>query len=238
MDVKEILKTSRRFYRDHNLDDWRQKMPKKVQLAPEAEKVHQEAQKLGLVRAFAFPAFAVQKASLARLIDEMAHKPALSLAENQLYLDEPILADSWSKTPNGKILQRGDDLDVRCDGPYLLLFAERPAQNAWGRTGSQILDLFHAKGWHGFTVFEYLVLQRFFCERFGDHRFHEASEVKGHWLWLLDSASDAACSVAMANARGINIQACPLGNRDSRRGAVPALLAALGYVATPPHVDS
>lgn len=228
MELTEILKISRRFYCDHCLDEWRRNMPKEIRLDASGEESVQQSNKLGFTRGFAFPSFDVQIATLDQLIDETARKPAARLSDNQQYADEPVLSDTWSRTPNNKVLQRTDDLDVRTQGPYILQFAQAPAQNAWGRTGKQIIELFQARGWRGFTVPEYLVLQRYFCERFGDHRFHEGAEEKNHWLWLIDSADNSACSVTMASSRGINIQACPLGNRDSRRGAVPSFLVASG----------
>jgi hypothetical protein len=133
-----------------------------------------------------------------------------------------VLSDTWSKQPNGKILQRMEDLGGRMAGPYFLLFSTRPVGNAWGRTGKQIGELFMAKNWQGLTVPEYFVLQRYFSEKYGDHRFYEEAESSNptHWLWLVDSMTETACTVVMGKARGLNLQGCPLGNRDSRRGAI------------------
>jgi hypothetical protein len=139
------------------------------------------------------------------------------------------LSDAWSKTPNGKVLQRDDDLGLRTAGPYLFLFSPEPYATAWGRTGTQIQELFHAKGWQGLTVPEYLVLQRHFCEQFGDHRFfaHQQNERSAHALWLVDSMKGAECSVVAAGPRGIDIRACSANNRDSRRATVVGMVVQL-----------
>lgn len=223
MDLQEVLKRSRKFYREHQLADWREALPKSVAELDRA--IAADAERAGFGRAFAFPPFAVQMAEFDRLVEATARQPAPGLPDNHQYR-EPFLADSWTKTPNGKILQRPDNLGVRTEGPYLLLFSTSPLKNAWGRTGKQITELFDAKGWHGLTVPEYLVLQRFYCERFGDHRFFDEpqDETTSHWLWLVDSANDSDMAVSFGSARGINIQACPIGNRESRRAALAAAM--------------
>lgn len=221
MDLQRILKTSRIFYRDHNLRAWRANLPKKARLDHEKE-VLRDAAKNGFAHGFAFPRFDVQMASLNELIEETARKPATGLPDNQQYNSEVVLSDTWSKEPNGKVLQRTDDLGGRDEGPYFLLFLPQPVANAWGRTGKQIGELFHAKGWQGLTVPEYFVLQRHFSELYGDHRFLEVADNSNpvHWLWLVDSMTETACTVVLGKARGINLQGCPVGNRDSRRAAL------------------
>jgi hypothetical protein len=221
MDLQQLLKSSRIFYRDHQLRSWRANLPKRARV-DRMETVLTEAVKSGFTLGFAFPPFGVQMESLAQLIEETVYKQALGLADNQQHTAELVLSDTWSKEPNGKILQRRDDLGGREDGPYLLLFSPRPVANAWGRTGKQIGELFRAKDWQGLTVPEYFVLQRYFLEKYGDHRFYEETEDNNpaHWLWLVDSMNQTACTVAMGKARGLNLQGCPVGNRDSRRGAI------------------
>src|SRR5262245_46224354 len=99
MDLTEILKASRRFFREHNLDDWRRSTPKKVHLGPDAELTRELARKSGFQRGFAFPPFDLQMASFERLVDETARKPASILAENQQYAHEPVLSNSWNAAP-------------------------------------------------------------------------------------------------------------------------------------------
>ncbi len=224
MDLQQILKSSRIFFRDHDLRPWRAALPKTAQLDREPE-VLADAARQGCTLGFAFPPFELQMASLAQLIEEMAHKRSPALPDNQQFTAAPVFSDAWSKDPNGKILQRMDDLGGRTDGPYFMLFSPKPVTNAWGRTGKQIIELFQAKGWQGFTVPEYLVLQRHFSEQFGDHRFYEDNEdTRVHWLWLLDSATDTACTVALGRSQGLNLQGCPLGNRDARRAALAGII--------------
>lgn len=219
MDLQRILKTSRVFYRDHALREWRAALPKKA-LVEQEETVLAQAAKSGFTQGFAFPPFALQLATLETLIEETVRKQAPGLPDNQQYGSELVLSDTWSKEPSGKILQRTTDLAGRDQGPYFLLFSPTPVQNAWGRTGKQINELFQAKDWQGLTVPEYFVLQRYFCEQRGHHRFYEANADEGHWLWLVDSMTDTACTVVMGKARGLNLQGCPVGNRDSRRAAL------------------
>ena len=220
MDLPQILKTSRIFYRDHHLPAWRDALPKKAQVEQE-DIVLAEAAKSRFTHGFAFPPFEIQMATLDQLIEETVRKQAPGLPDDQQYTSDLILSDTWSKEPSGKILQRTDDLGARMDGPYFLLFSPRPVANAWGRTGKQIGELFGGKDWQGLTVPEYFVLQRYFCEVYGDHRFFEDSEdTRSHWIWLVDSMTESACTVAMGKARGLNLQGCPVGNRDSRRGAI------------------
>jgi hypothetical protein len=221
MDWQQILKTSRIFYRDHNLGSWRTALPKKAHVGDEAS-VLERATKSGFTHGFAFPPFAVQMATLDQLMEETARKPAPGLSDNQQYTSDLVLSDEWSKEPTGRILQRIHDLGGRADGPYFLVFSPKPVRSAWGRTGKQIGELFRSKDWQGLTVPEYFVLQRYFSEKYGDHRFYEEAEdtSPAHWLWLVDSMTETACTVVLGKARAINLQGCPVGNRDSRRGAI------------------
>lgn len=219
IDFRQALKASRVFYREHNLPAWRAALP--VKLTPQGEEhLAQQASQAGCTHAFAFPPFDVQMRALADLIEETARKPAPRLPDNQQYTSSVVLSEGWNDDPSGKVLQRTTNLAGRERGPYFYLFSTVPVQNAWGRTGKQIGELFAVKDWQGLTVPEYFVLQRHFCELRGDHRFYETAEGEAHWLWLIDSMTETACSVALGKARGINIQGCPIGNRDARRAAL------------------
>lgn len=217
IDLTFSLETSRRFYRAHGLADWAEALPASCALTD----------KQGFTQSFAFPAFELQMASLDRLIDETARKPA-PVPDNQQYR-EPFLADDWSKTPNGKVLQRDDGLGGREWGPYLLLFSPNPIQKCWGLTGKQIREHFQTKDWIGLTVPEYLVLQRFFCEHYGDHRFFAQPEDDSgsHSIWLIDSMDDKSCAVAMGKNGVVNIQAASINNRDRKRAAVAGIIIPL-----------
>lgn len=221
MDLQQILKTSRIFYRDHGLQSWRAALPKTAHI-DDPEKTLADIAKCGFDRGFAFPPFPLQMATIDQLIEETARKPSPALSDNQQYGSEVVLSDTWSKEPSGRILQRTDDLRRRADGPYFLLFSTKPVHNAWGRTGKQIQELFQGKDWQGLTMPEYFVLQRYFAELHGDHRFHdEAGDTHPkHWLWLIDSMTETACTVVLGKAGSINLQACPVGNRDARRAAI------------------
>lgn len=223
--LDQIIAASLRFYRQHNLVDWAAALPAAPADDPTA---HADAAKHGFTLAFAFPPFALQMETLGRLIDETARKPA-PVPDNQQYGD-PFLADTWTKTPNGRVLQRTEDLGARPWGPYVLWFAPWPLQQAWGRTARQINEYLQAKGWCGLTVPEYLVLQRLLCEKHLDHRFFDEPEddAGAHALWLINSMTDKDCAVAVGSHRGINLQAASAGNRDSRRATVAGIIAGLG----------
>lgn len=219
IDVNSTIDAGRRFMAAHNLADWAEALRDASVLADADGATFTQAAKHGFTCAFAFPSFALQMASLDRLIDETARKPA-AIPDNQQYC-EPFLADEWTKTPNGKVLQRTEELGGREWSPYLLLFSPNPIPKCWGLTGKQIREYFEAKGWRGLTVPEYLVLQRFYCEKYGDHRFFEIPEDDSgsHSIWLIDSMDDRNCSVALGKSGVINIQATAINNRDRHRAA-------------------
>lgn len=227
LDPTDILHTNRRFYVRHNLADWAEALPAAAALSAEDESAAADAVERGFTQAFVFPPFAVQMAALDRVIDETARKPA-PIPDNQQYV-EPFLADHWTKTPNGMIFQQTDDPGPRAWGAYLLLYSPNPIQKCWGMTGKQISEHFQSKDWRGLTVPEYLVLQRFHCEKHGDHRFFEQPEddFGAHSLWLIDSMDDKHCAVAFGSNRGINLQACSISNRDSKRAAVAGMIVLL-----------
>jgi hypothetical protein len=225
--LSACVKASRRFYRDHELADWAHAIPKVA--APVHDSALAQAEKAGFTLAFAFPPFALQISQMDSLIEATARRPAAQVLDSEQYSGEVSLSDEWSKAPNGKFLQRTDDLGPRTAGPYLYLFSPAPYPTAWGRTGRQIEELFQGKDWHGLTVPEYFVLQRYFCEQYGDHRFFAEPEGDRatHSLWLIDSMHPAQCSVVAAGPRGIDVRACSANNRDSRRATVAGLVVPL-----------
>ena len=225
--LTNILQTSRRFYAQHHLADWVDALPTTASFSEDDMSAIAKVAERGFTHAFAFPPFDVQMAALDRLIDETARKPA-SIPDNQQYL-EPFLADHWTKTPNGNVFQQTDDAGPRAWGAYLFAFSPDPVQKCWGMTAKQIREHFQSKDWHGLTVPEYLVLQRLYCEKYGDHRFFEKPEDDSgaHSLWLIDSMDDKNCAVAVGSNRGINLQACSINNRDSKRAAVAGIIVLL-----------
>lgn len=226
-DFPALVKASRRFYKDHDLAAWAKAIPRHPTPAAEVETLLDHADKSGFHAAFAFPPFDQQRQSFDRLVDACARQPSPLLPDNQQYR-QPFLADNWSRVANGCILQRDHDLGDRILGPYVLVFTSAPLTNCWGKTGKQIAEQFQSRGWHGLTVFEYLVLQRVFAEKFADHRFFaEPEDPSGHWLWLIDSMTETDCTVALGNARGINLQATGINNRESKRAAVAGLVVPL-----------
>lgn len=226
-DFPAIVKASRRFYKHHNLASWAKAIPRCPAPAHDVEAILQQAEKSGFQAAFAFPPFALQQQSFDRLVDACARQPSPILPDNQQYRP-PFLADNWSRVANGQVLQRENDLGERARGAYVFLFSSTPLGNCWGKTGKQIAKQFQARGWHGLTVFEYLVLQRAFAEKNGDHRFFaEPDDPSGHWLWLIDSMNDVDCSVAYGSARGVNIQATGINNRESKRAGLGGVIVPL-----------
>ena len=227
IDFSPILQASQRFFAAHNLVDWADALPATASLTDHDQATLASAARHGFTTAFVFPPFALQMETLDRLIDATARTPA-PVPDNHQYR-EPFLADDWSKTPNGKVWQRQADLGGREWSAYLYLFSPNPIQKCWGLTAKQIREHFEAKGWHGLTVPEYLVLQRSSCEQHGDHRFFEKPEDDSgaHSLWLIDSMDDKNCSVALGRSGVINIQAASIGNRDRHRAAIGGLIVPL-----------
>jgi hypothetical protein len=229
LDLAGCVKASRRFYRDHELPDWARAIPKNAAVPPSHDSALGHAEKAGFRVAFAFPPFALQMEALAQLIEATARRPASQLPDCEQYSGDVFLANEWTKTANGRVLQRTDDLGPRTEGAYLYVFSPMPYATAWGRTGRQIQELFHARGWQGLTVPEYFVLQRWFSERFGDHRFFEKAQDDrpGHAIWLIDSMTAVDCTVVVGGARGINVQSCNANNRERRRATVVGLVLPL-----------
>jgi hypothetical protein len=226
-DFASIVKQSRRFYKEYGLADWAAAIPRQPFPARDVETLLEQAARSEFTEAFAFPPFAVQMATFDRLIDGCARQPATLLPDSQQYR-EPFLADNWSREANGKVLQRTADLGERDAGPYVFLFTPSPLANCWGKTGKQIAEQFRARGWHGLTAPEYLVLQRRFAEQYRDHRFFvNGEDPTAHWLWLIDSMNDTDCSVAYGSSRGVNIQAAAVNNRESKRAAIAGVIVPL-----------
>lgn len=223
LDISFILEKSRAFYKEHGLGDWAEAIPRQGEVEDASRLIW--AEKAGWEESFAFPSFPLQRDTFHRLVEETARKPAPLLPDDHQYGEEPFLADTWTRTANGKVLQREGNLGERTEGPYLFIFSRRPVANAWGRNGRQIIELLESKHWQGLTVPEYLVLQRYYCERDKHHRFILGEkEPRGHLLWLVDSASETGMSVGTSNQRGINLQGCPLTHRDARRATVAGMV--------------
>jgi len=226
-DFPALIRKSRRFYKDHNLNAWAKAIPRAPVPARDVEELLEHANQHGFSGGFAFPSFQMQMQSFDQLVDACARQPSPLLPDNQQYRT-PFLADNWSRVATGTVLQRDHDLGERTTGSYVLLFTTAPLTNCWGKTGKQIAEQFQARAWRGLTVYEYLVLQRVSAEIFTDHRFFaEPEDPSGHWLWLIDSINQTDCSVALGNARGINVQATGINNRESKRAAVAAIIVPL-----------
>lgn len=228
VDFDAALAVSRSFYRNHNLAAWEAALPRKARVNA-ADDVIEYSARCGFDTAFAFPPFATQVADLPALIEETLVKRAPGLPDDQQY-SRTYVSDNWDKNPNNKVVQRTTELGLRTEGPYFVLLSTDPTTAIWGKTGKQMVSHFESKNWTGLTVPEYLVLQRHFCERNRDHRFFATAtdDSPAHWMWLTDSATDAACSVAMGSARGSGIYGCKIGTKDGRRSATPTLLLRCG----------
>jgi hypothetical protein len=231
LDLDGLVRECRRFYRDHDLLELAKGIPKSAMIPEESARLLPMAEREGFTAAFVFPRFRRQMEHLDRIIEAMARRPAAGIPDNQQYR-EPFIADTMAKEPNGKVLQRDNDLGPRQDGPYLYLYSPDPHPSARGKTARQIGEYFQARGWQGLTTPEYLILQRYLCEKHRDHRFHDHGEApERHWMWLIDSMNEADCAIAMADVRGINIQAAPAGNRDSKRTVIAGLVIPLKKAA-------
>lgn len=228
----ELFTTCREFFRAHQLMEWAEAIPPQPPQDLDLDPGVRTARESGFREAFVFPPFSIQMQTLDRLVEATARKPTARLPDNQQYSGDVFLADTWTKTANGKVLQRDDHLVGRTENPYLLLYNPNPIAKVWGRTGRQIVDFFADKYWNGLTIPEYFVLQRTRAEKWGDHRFFD-DPGEGHvmhWLWLIDSMTATECSVAMTGARCVNVQACPVGNREARRAAIASMVFPLESV--------
>ena len=144
MDLQQILKTSRVFYRDHGLQSWRAALPKTAHI-DDPDKTLADIAKCGFDRGFAFPSFALQMATIDDLIEETARKPSPALSDSQQYGSDVVLSDTWTKEPTGKILQRTDDLSGRAEGPYFLLFQANPSTMPGAERASKSKSYFKAR---------------------------------------------------------------------------------------------
>lgn len=228
MDISKIVAASRSFYRDHKLPAFAAALPKKPLLPAAGADVIAYADRCGFDCGFAFPPFPLQLDHLAAVLEETLLKPASGLPDDQQYT-KAYISDNWDKQPNGKVVQRSDNLGPRADGPYILLLSGSPEKAVFEKNCKQMIGHFEGKNWTGLTVIEYLILQRHFCESYKDHRFFATplDESRCHWLWLTDSATENACAVAAGSSKGATIYACKIGTRDARRGAVPTLVVPL-----------
>jgi len=228
VEFAETLSVSRTFYREHNLSSWAAALPKKPRLATGADDVLAYADRCGFDFGFAFPPFSIQYGDLDKVIEETLRKRAPGLADDNQY-SQAYISDNWDKIPNEKVVQRTGELGPRMEGAYILLMSRSADKAVFTKNGKQMVSHLESKNWTGLTVLEYLVLQRYFCELYKDHRFFATplDESCMHWLWLTDSATDASCAAAVGSSRGSMLYGCKIGTRDARRGAVPTLIAPL-----------
>lgn len=72
---------------------------------------------------------------------------------------------------------------------YLLLYTKDVPQETKGKTATELSEMFKQKNWLGFTLYEYLLVQRFEFEKRKDHSFdtYDSDSQKSQWTWLLDS---------------------------------------------------
>src|SRR5688572_28586299 len=123
LDITLILEESRAFYQGHGLIDWAQALPRKGALAAEEEAKIVWAERSGWDEILAFPPFERQMGALDRVGEETARKPAPGLRDDHQYSHEPFLADLWTRTANGRVSQRKNDLAGREQGAHVFVFS-------------------------------------------------------------------------------------------------------------------
>lgn len=79
------------------------------------------------------------------------------------------------------------------------------------------------------TVTEYLVVQRAYFERHGDHRFDDYTAQQPGWMWLADSTDGARTAMAYWNGakQRVEVTACKTGSKNPRKGARRCRIVAL-----------
>lgn len=221
MDLQDILKASKDFYKSHQLEAWAKALPSSVKLSNEAELLLARAEALGLEQAMAFPDFKTQMAAIATVIAETAMQPVPGIPANPKFA-KVYISDDWAKEPSGRVYQARRGLDLREKGPYLLFYdlQNLPKQTV-GEKGDQIAKLFKNEGWRGFTSPELLIAQRFWRESVAAQGIDAKSKELGkfYWVWVADSGDKQNCSAAFYGLQGVGMYGCKIGSANKQRGA-------------------
>lgn len=207
-DLSFAAEASRAFFEFHGLPQLAQAVPAHVDPTPLAG----PATVLGLDVALAFPPVSVQRAAFAAAVEALAVAPGADLEADQQY--GPPQLDVAT-------LQFAEVLH-RPKGAYLLVLSSGPVPpSTRGASAERLRARFDLGRLGGLTPFEYLVVQRYFAERFGDHRFDGS-----HALWLLDAKVGGRVPVARWSpaARRVELSLSEAGSSAPDRGAVPTLV--------------
>ncbi|MGH7601918.1 MAG: hypothetical protein ACREOI_36610 [bacterium] len=221
MDLQNVLKASKDFYKSHQLEAWAKALPNSIKLNKEAESAIARAEELGLEQAMAFPDFKTQMAAIATVIAETAMQPVPGIPANPKFA-KVYISDDWAKEPSGRVYQARRGLDLREKGPYLLFYnLQNIPKQTVGKKGDQIAKLFTSEGWSGFTAPELLIAQRFWRESAAAKGIDAKSKDLGkfYWVWVVDSGDKQNCSAAFYGLQGVGMYGCKIGSANKQRGA-------------------
>jgi hypothetical protein len=180
LDTEAVLHESAGFYAAHGLKNFLKELPKEIKLTAASEARLREALREGFDEAMLFPKTDVQAASIESLATETATKEAPSLPANEQYT-APYFENGT------KVAQARNRPKQKA---YLLLYQSGPIPDETkGKSPDQLDPLFSQKKWNGFTLEEYLLLQRKETESRKNHSFdaYDSDTKKSQWTWLLDS---------------------------------------------------
>jgi len=179
IDVLETRQKSEAFYKGHNLSEFVAGLPKDIKFSKAGEARIHEALKMGFDSAMIMPASAIQQKNVESLATELAKKEYSGLSAADQYT-EPYFED---KTKESEPLNRPAKA-------YLILYqsGEVPPETK-GKSPDVLRPLFKQKKWDGFTLPEYLIIQRKELEERKNHSFdaYDTNSSKSQWTWLLDT---------------------------------------------------
>ena len=213
-DPTAALRAARSFYRSRALHEWVAALPRSAKTrVPRTP---------GLDSAWLFPPVPVQVATVTLLFETLSTRPVKRLSEEQQY-GEPLISDLHTL--------RLCSPRQRPVGPYLLLFRGRGVPpESLGKAPSAVEHEFHASGWTGLTIPEYLVLQRVGAEAWRDHRFDAADTRAGPQAqWLLDAGAPNECTSAQWNPvpGRVEVRFTQRDHGEPGRGAHPSVVVPL-----------
>lgn len=215
-----VLENSRNFFDRNDLQELAEALPESMQLDDAAQAALEAASEHGFEPFFVFPAVSDQQFAWEELLDRLGTQPSDKLIGEQQYGEAPWVhnADAWSNA----------ETSGRPDGAYLMLFREGPMpRETLDLTAARVEKLFASQETQGLSITEYLVLQRIFAERHGDHGFDDYAT---GWQWLPSTKVDGKCAMAHwhAKPRRLNLGDCSGSSRNKKKGAYPCVIVPLG----------
>ena len=217
---KSVLDASRAFFREHELGQLARLLPDPLNLPePGAGRVYQAAAE-GFDSAFLFPSPGSQRMHFDEILKRTAVAPAFGLSKADQYT-QPAIVDI-------RALQTCE-VRNRPLGAYVLFYRSGPLpRETRDKKAADVQAFFGSMRWNGFTVTEYLILQRLLCEKNRDHRFdlYSPDVARSQWMWLLDSKPPSGVVMAYWNPvrSRLEIGVSKDDAANARRGAQPTIV--------------